>query len=221
MDKVCAYRAWDSRFKFQQVRFCLLCSFTSSSYSLSVSPSSFVLLLTRTLISSGVSGTEDHVCWPDIGEFTTCLAFLISLEIRVVIYFLWLKDFPNIKISHEIDSIDGEIVIILKAIRNWMHYFAEESYSLKDTPRTDRPRSTKYVDATRALLTDDLYLSQKWIAFILNIHQSIVKYILHKELSLRKVNFKWIPHLLDGDQELERTRLSTELLEFFESKSGP
>jgi hypothetical protein len=60
----------------------------------------------------------------------------------------------------------------------------------------------------------------KRIVFIQNIHQGTVKRILHEELSLRKVNFKWIPHLLDNDQELERFQLSTELLEFLESKSG-
>jgi hypothetical protein len=88
------------------------------------------------------------------------LTFLFPLEIRVVIHFLWLKDFPNVKISHKIDSIYGEMVIILRSIRNWMHYFAEESHSLEDTPRTDCPRSIKYMDAIRALLTDDPYLSQ-------------------------------------------------------------
>jgi hypothetical protein len=85
-----------------------------------------------------------------------------------------------------------------------MHRFAEDSHSLESRPRTDRPRSTEHVDAICALLTNDPYLSQKRIAFILNIHQGIVKHILHEELSFRKVNFKWIPHLLDDDQKLER-----------------
>jgi hypothetical protein len=72
------------------------------------------------------------------------------------------------------------------------------------------------VGATRALLVDGPYLSPKRIALIVNIHQGRVKHILRKDISLRKVNFKWILHLLDGDEKLEIVRLSMELLEFLE-----
>jgi hypothetical protein len=56
------------------------------------------------------------------------------------------------------------------------------------------------VDAIRALLADDLYLPQKQIAFILNIHQGIVKHILCEKLSLRKIDCKWMFYPLEDDQ---------------------
>jgi hypothetical protein len=67
-------------------------------------------------------------------------------------------------------------------------------------------------------LSKNSYLSQRRITSILSIHQSTVKHILREDLSLWKVKFKWIPHLLDDHQKSERVQLSTELLEFLESK---
>jgi hypothetical protein len=46
-----------------------------------------------------------------------------------------------------------------------------------------------------------------------------VKYVLRKDLLLRKANFKWISHLLDDNQKSERIRFSTEFLQFLKSKS--
>jgi hypothetical protein len=141
-----------------------------------------------------VNWTEGHVfrsdlCWIEAG-FTIRLAFHISLKIRTVMYFLWLKDFPNAEIHREIDFVYEEGVIWPRDIRNWTHHFAEGDYSLEDRLRTDRLRSIEYMDAICALLADDLYLPQKRIASILNIHQDTVKRILRQELWLRNVNCK-------------------------------
>jgi hypothetical protein len=97
--------------------------------------------------------------------------------------------------------------------------FKEGEPSLENMPRPGRPRSTEHGNTIRALLADYSYLSQKRIACFLDIHQSTVKRVFPEDLSLRKVNFQWIPHLLDDNQKLERVRLSTELLEFPEWKS--
>jgi hypothetical protein len=49
--------------------------------------------------------------------FDVCSVFLISLEIRAVIHFLWLKNLPNPEISHKIDPIYGAGVIGLRAMQ--------------------------------------------------------------------------------------------------------
>jgi hypothetical protein len=46
-----------------------------------------------------------------------------------------------------------------------------------------------------------------------------VEPVLRGNFLLQKVDFKWICHLLDDDQKLERVRVSSELLRSFESKS--
>jgi hypothetical protein len=143
----------------------------------------------------------------------------MSLEIRAVVHFLWLKNLPNLEISHKIDSIYGSGVIGFMVIQKWMHRFEEGEHSFEDEPRHSCSRSTKHVDAIRALLADNPYLLRKRIACILIIHQSTIKCVLREDFLFRKVDFKWIPHLLDNDIKLERFRLSTEFLELLKSKS--
>jgi hypothetical protein len=146
----------------------------------------------------------------------------MSLEIRAVIHLFWLKNLPNSEISHKIESIYWAGVIGLRDIQKWTHRFEDGELSLEDEPRINRLRSTEHIDAIHALLADDPHLSQKRIACILSIHQNTVKCVLcenREDLWFQKVNFKWILHLLDDNQKLERIRLSTEFLEFVESKS--
>jgi hypothetical protein len=96
--------------------------------------------------------------------------------------------------------------------------FAAGEESLEDLPRSDRPRSDENVALITKLLADDPYFSQKRIVTILSISPTTVKRILFEELSLRKVNLKWIPHRLCDEQKSERVRLSIELLQFLETR---
>jgi hypothetical protein len=82
----------------------------------------------------------------------------MSLEIRTVIHFLWLKNFHNPEISQEIGFIYGASVIEPRIIQKWMHRFEESEHSLEDGSKPNRPRSTEYVDTIRALLADNPYL---------------------------------------------------------------
>jgi hypothetical protein len=49
-------------------------------------------------------------------DYDVRLAFLMSLEIRAVIHFLWLQKLPNVAISRNIDAVYGESVIWLTTI---------------------------------------------------------------------------------------------------------
>jgi hypothetical protein len=71
-----------------------------------------------------------------------------------------------------------------------MHHFEEGKHSLKNEHRLGCPRSIEHVDAIRALLAENLYLSQKQIACIRRIYHSTVKRVLRGDLLLRNVNFK-------------------------------
>jgi hypothetical protein len=84
---------------------------------------------------------------------------LISLEIRADIHFLWLKKLSDLEISRMIDSVYGSNVIWLRIIQKLTHHFEEGGHSLEDEPRPGRPHSTEHVDAIRALLAENLYIS--------------------------------------------------------------
>jgi hypothetical protein len=97
--------------------------------------------------------------------------------------------------------------------------FAAGEKGLEDRPRNGRPHSDQNIGFIAQLLVDDPYLSQKAIARILSIHQPTIEWTLLEEFSLRKVNFKWIPHRLNEGQKQERVRFSTEFLEFLEAQT--
>jgi hypothetical protein len=111
-------------------------------------------------------------------------------------------------------------VIGPRSVQSWTHGFADGDNSLEDTPSSDRPRSAENLTEIRQLLADDRYLSQKRIAFILNIYQATIKRIFCEELSVRKFNVNSIAHRLYDGQKSKIARLSRKLLEFRESKSG-
>jgi transposase len=138
--------------------------------------------------------------------------------VRSVTHFLWLQELSNIEISRELEDIYGKGMINLREVQRWTHRFVSGDESLEDKPRSGRPLSNENVSIISQLLTENLYLSQKTVATMLNIHYSLAKRIFLKELLLRKVNFKWIPHSLNDHQKQERVRLSKALLQFLESK---
>jgi hypothetical protein len=144
----------------------------------------------------------------------------MSVEIRSVMHFLWLNGLTAVEISREVCDVYGQAVLSLRTVERWLARFAAGDETLEHLPRSGRPRSDSNIALITQLLIDDPYLSQKMIAMILSISSTTVKKILLEDLSLRKVNFKWIPHRLSDDQMQERVRLSTELLQFLEAR-GP
>jgi histone-lysine N-methyltransferase SETMAR len=119
-----------------------------------------------------------------------------------------------------VGHVYGQAVLSLRTVERWLARFAAGDETLEDLPKSGRPRSDSNIALITQLLTDDPYFSQKMIATILSISPTTVKKILLEDLSLRKINFKWIPHRLSDDQQQERVRLSTELLQFLEAR-GP
>jgi hypothetical protein len=141
----------------------------------------------------------------------------MSVEMRSVIHFLWLKNLTIAEISREVDDVYGQGAPCLRIVQRLVAGFATGEDGLEDRARSDRPRSDQTIGLIAQLHVDDPYLSQKVIAGILSIHRTTLKLILLEELSLGKVNFKEIPHHLNEGQKQERVRLSTELLEFLEA----
>jgi hypothetical protein len=81
-----------------------------------------------------------------------------------------------------------------------MHGFTDRDHSFQDNASNGRLCSAKNVTEIRELLANDPDLSQKRIAFILNIHRAIIERLFRIGLSLRKLNFNSIPHRRDDCQ---------------------
>jgi predicted XRE-type DNA-binding protein len=143
----------------------------------------------------------------------------MSVELRAVIHFLWLKHTPNQAIHSELQQVSSTDVITLRTIETWTATFEDGRTGLADLPRSGSTRDTANIDAVRALIESEAYLSQKKIAHLLGIHHETVKSILRSDLNTRKVNFKWLPHALNSSQKATRVEVSRELLALLESRT--
>jgi hypothetical protein len=99
----------------------------------------------------------------------------MSVEIRSVMHFLWLKGLTAVEISREVCDVYGQAVLSLRTVETWLARFAARDETLEDLPRNGRPRSDSNIVLITQLLTDDPYLSQKMMATILSISSITVK----------------------------------------------
>jgi hypothetical protein len=143
----------------------------------------------------------------------------MSVELWAVMHVLWPQHTPNQAIHSELQQVYGTDVITLRTIEKWIAAFEGGRTDLADLPRSGMPRDTADIDAVRALIESEGYLSQKEIAHVLRIHREKVKSILRGDLNMRKVNFKWLPHALNSSQKAARVDVSRELLAFLESRT--
>jgi hypothetical protein len=143
----------------------------------------------------------------------------MSLELRAVTHFFWLKHTPKQAILFELEEVCGNDVITLRAAEKWTAAFDGGLTAPPDLPRFGRPRDTGKVDAVRALIEGEGCLSHENIAQILGVHRETVKRILRHDLNMRKVNFKWVPHALDNCEKAVRVRVLQEPLDFFEGRT--
>jgi transposase len=94
----------------------------------------------------------------------------MTLEIRAAIHFLWIENRSNSEIAGRIDAAYPQDSIGLRGVQKWTKRFEKGDHGLEDALRAGRPRSQEHIDATRRLLEDDAFLSQKKIASTLGLH---------------------------------------------------
>ncbi|CAH1977141.1 unnamed protein product [Acanthoscelides obtectus] len=91
--------------------------------------------------------------------------------------------------------------------------FKRGRVSLSDDPRVGAPKTAvtqENVDAVRKLIIEDRHASLK-------ISKTSIQNYLHEELGVRKLVFRWIPHLLTEEQKAARVNWCQKTLDRFNS----
>ena len=102
-------------------------------------------------------------------------------------------------------------------VYKWFQQFEDGRESVSDLPWPGRPLTLEKVDAIKDYIEDNPAASCRCIARIMGIDKNTVKRILTENLHLRKVHFKWFPHLLTPIQKAKRLEISKELLKILTS----
>src|SRR5690349_11280368 len=114
----------------------------------------------------------------------------------------------------------GDRALSLSAIYRRIEAYEHGQLSVKDEPRSGRPRDavTPITIATvEHLVNEDRHITTRKLAENVGISRERVGYILHNELQMRKLCKKWIPHVLTEENKLRRVEVSKQLLRVLES----
>ena len=90
--------------------------------------------------------------------------------------------------------------------------------SVKDAPHARRPKtatSPKLVEKVKDLIATDARFTTRYIAKCVGISVGAAHTILRRDLKMRRISARWIPHLLTKEQKLARVRISKQLLKQF------
>ena len=99
----------------------------------------------------------------------------------------------------------------------WVAKFKSGLQQLKDAGRPGRPatKTKRNIQKINDFLKKDSRYTLKDLARFTNMSLSQVHNILKKHLKLKKINARWIPHLLTDEQKRTRVAVAKKLLRMY------
>lgn len=140
------------------------------------------------------------------------------LEIRAYIKGRTLLGIKPVDIHREVCDIYGEGQMSHRSICRWVAKFKTGQQQVKDATRPGRPATTttkSNIEKIRNMLNKDARYTVRDLARLTNLSLARVHGILKKHLQLRKINARWIPHLLTDEQKRTRVANAKKLLKMY------
>ena len=129
-----------------------------------------------------------------------------------------LGDAPK-EIHENLTTVCGDQSCSYKTVCRWVRDFSDGKESVLHEPYFGRPKAAVNelaIDQIRDQISEDPHVTIRELSDTNGISYGSVQTILKKELGLKKLCARWIPHLLTDEQKRERVRCATELLNMFE-----
>ena len=133
-------------------------------------------------------------------------------ETRVIMKFLWKCGESKEDIYTTICNKVGPTITSLRTVGRWIDRFNSGDYSVINKQKPGRPVDVKNIAMVELEVKNDPFISSREIGRRLSICKDTVTKILRENLKMKKVNCKWIPHLLNDNQKLKRIQIATEML---------
>jgi hypothetical protein len=131
-----------------------------------------------------------------------------------MINFFWLREYRPREIHQELLATLGSDAYSEDLVQHWLACFESGDTSCEDISRPGR-FLTDLAEAFRLFLQDYPFASAR----ILSRHFSVcacattVKEILIRDLGLKKITRRWVPHALSDRQKVKRVEASTDLVQ--------
>ncbi|KAI6653128.1 hypothetical protein LOD99_3973 [Oopsacas minuta] len=144
-------------------------------------------------------------------DFQATILILFKLQkTRVEIYESLQEHFPDLAPS-------------LSTVERWYREFIHGNFVLEDAPRSGRPNishNEESVNEMLDLITRDPHITYAQLEYETELSSGTINIILHKELCVRKLCARWIPHSLNLQQKLSRIDFCKIMLKRFATGSS-
>lgn len=141
-------------------------------------------------------------------------------HLRVIIYFLLLKQLNVTKCKNEMDSVLGIRSPSYSAISKRFGQFRRGRKSLNDDPRSGRPPTAvtdENTQAVKQMIEVDPYITYRQIAVSVSIGTRAVYKIVNEQLHYRKLFSRFVPHSLTEKQKDDRVNWCNKMLKYYKS----
>ena len=141
--------------------------------------------------------------WPKYGPISRTAVFLVYRR----------KDIFN-----EICRVYGKTNFLFSSAIRWCKKFKSDVDSVEDAPHARRPKTAtlqKIVEKVMDLVATDARFTTRHIAKCVGISVGAAHTILRRDLKMRRISARWIPHLVTKEQKLARVRIAKRLLKQF------
>ncbi len=155
--------------------------------------------------------------------FTVCFQLFVfghfrvmdaCLEQRTNIKFLAQSGKSPTQILQSLQQVYGRQCLSYPQVRMWCRRFSSGRTDVKDDPRTGRPTTRLlHVTAVHQSLQQDSRKTVKELSTELGVPSSTVFKVIKKDLNMRKLSPKFIPHLINDRQKADQVVYSTANLE--------
>lgn len=122
------------------------------------------------------------------------------------------------EIHSEMVNVLGESAPSKSMVCKWALEFQRGRTSIEDDPRSGRPKSAstpEIIEQIHVIVSEDPTVTTREIAHTIGISDERVRHILHKELQMKKLFGKVVPHTLTIQQKLARKQISQRHLDRF------
>ena len=104
------------------------------------------------------------------------------------------------------------------SVTQWCKKFKSGLDSVEDAPHVHRPKTAtlqKIVEKVTNLVATDARFTTRHIAQCIGISVGAAHTILRRDLKMRTISARWIPHLRTKEQKLAWERITKQLLKQF------
>jgi len=135
-----------------------------------------------------------------------------KIQMRSAIRFLYLQGKKATEIQQDLIKSYGADYMSMGTIYYWLQKFKSGEISIEDGERSGRPRLDGLPERIKELMEIDEHISARDLSGAIGVDKMTIIRALREDLSMVKVNFRWVPHRLTPQIKQKRVEIAHQML---------